>query len=119
MVGMSAARPGDPATVRAGQSGTGDPAYVQQLRKDFGLDKPLPVQLGLYLKGVAQLDLGYSYRNHMPVLTLIVQRLPATLLLLACAFLFSVILGVLLGVITARARYNNRRRWIDSAAMAG
>src|SRR3546814_17632570 len=55
----------------------------------------------------------------MPVVTLIVQRLPATLLLMACAFLFSVILGVLLGVIAARARYNNRRRWIDSAVMAG
>src|SRR3546814_412782 len=111
--------PGDPATVLAGQSGTGDAAYVQQLRKDFGLDKPLPVQRGHYLQGVAQLDLDYSYRNHIPVLTLIVQRLPATLLLMACAFLFSVILGVLLGVIAARARYNNRRRWIDSAVMAG
>jgi peptide/nickel transport system permease protein len=111
--------PGDPASVLAGQSGTGDPAYVQQLRKDFGLDKPLPVQLGIYLEGVAHLDLGYSYRNHMPVLELIMQRLPATLLLMSCGFLFSVILGVFLGVIAAKARYNNRRRWIDSAVMAG
>jgi peptide/nickel transport system permease protein len=111
--------PGDPATVLAGQSGTSDPAYVQRLRQEFGLDKPVSTQLGLYLKGVAHLDLGYSYRNHMPVLTLIAQRLPATFLLMACAFVFSIVLGVLLGVIAARARYNNRRRWVDSAVMAG
>src|SRR3546814_6473335 len=48
--------PGDPATVLAGQSGTGDPAHVPQLRTDFGLDKPLPVQLCHFLKGVDQLD---------------------------------------------------------------
>ena len=40
----------------------------------------------LYLKGVAQLDLGFSYRNHVPVLDLIVERLPATFLLMSCAF---------------------------------
>lgn len=111
--------PGDPASVLAGQSGSSDPAYVQQLRQEFGLDKPLLVQLGVYLEGVATLDLGYSYRNHVPVLTLIMQRIPATLLLMFCAFVFSIVLGVLLGVVAARARYDNRRRWIDSVVTAG
>ena len=72
--------PGDPATVMAGEAGAGDAAYVTQLREQFGLDKPVLTQLGIYLKGVATLDLGYSYRNHLPVLDLILDRLPATFL---------------------------------------
>ncbi|MFA5664266.1 ABC transporter permease [Castellaniella sp.] len=110
--------PGDPAAVLAGQSGASDPAYVEQLREEFGLDKPVLVQLGVYLSGVVQLDLGYSYRNNMPVLTLIAQRIPATLLLMFCAFLFSLVLGVLLGVVAANARYSRRRRWLDNIVMA-
>lgn len=111
--------PGDPATVMAGEAGAGDAAFVNQLREQFGLDQPVLTQLGIYLKGVARLDLGYSYRNHLPVLDLILDRLPATFLLMSGAFLFSIILGVLLGVIAARTRYENRRRWIDSAVMSG
>jgi len=111
--------PGDPAAVLAGQAGAGDPTYVASLRAEFGLDQPLLTQLWLYLKGVFQLDLGFSYRNHVPVLDLILERLPATFLLMSCAFLFSIVFGVLLGVIAARARYSNKRRWIDSSVMTG
>jgi len=110
---------GDPAAVLAGQAGAGDAAYVDQLRVAFGLDKPILTQLLLYLKGVVQLDLGFSYRNHVPVLDLIVERLPATFLLMSCAFVFSIVLGVLLGVVAAKARYRNKRRWIDSSVMTG
>ncbi|CAB3690589.1 MULTISPECIES: ABC transporter permease [Achromobacter] len=111
--------PGDPAAVLAGQAGAGDAAYVDQLRVAFGLDKPILTQLMLYLKGVVQLDLGFSYRNHVPVLDLIVERLPATFLLMSCAFVFSIVLGVFLGVVAAKARYRNKRRWIDSSVMTG
>ncbi len=93
--------PGDPAAVLAGQAGSDDPAYLAQLREAFGLDQPVLTQLYLYLKGVVQLDLGFSYRNHVPVLDLIMERLPATFLLMVCAFIFSLVLGVLLGVIAA------------------
>lgn len=103
----------------AGQAGAGDAAYVDQLRVAFGLDKPILTQLMLYLKGVVQLDLGFSYRNHVPVLDLIVERLPATFLLMSCAFVFSIVLGVFLGVVAAKARYRNKRRWIDSSVMTG
>ncbi|CAB3911865.1 ABC transporter permease [Achromobacter anxifer] len=111
--------PGDPAAVLAGQAGAGDAAYVEQLRVAFGLDKPIMTQLLLYLKGVVQLDLGFSYRNHVPVLDLILERLPATFLLMSCAFVFSIVLGVFLGVVAAKARYRNKRRWIDSSVMTG
>ncbi|MFL9924521.1 ABC transporter permease [Herbaspirillum lusitanum] len=111
--------PGDPASIMAGEAGSSDPSYVAQMREQFGFDQPLIVQLGHYLKGVLQFDLGYSYRNKLPVLDLILERLPATLLLMVCAFVFSIILGVLLGVLSARSRYTNRRTWIDSLIMAG
>ncbi len=55
----------------------------------------------------------------MPVLDLIVERLPATFLLMSCAFVFSIVLGVFLGVVAAKARYRNKRRWIDSSVMTG
>ncbi|AEI81565.1 dipeptide transport system permease protein DppB (plasmid) [Cupriavidus necator N-1] len=111
--------PGDPATVLAGEAGAGDEVFVSQLREQFGLDKPLVIQLGTYLKGIAQLDLGYSYRNRLPVLDLILDRLPATFLLMGSAFLLSIVMGVALGVLAARTRYENRRRWLDSALMSG
>jgi len=111
--------PGDPASIMAGEAASSDPAYVAQLREQFGLDLPLYQQLGLYLKGVLQLDLGYSYRNKLPVFDLIFERLPATLLLMGCAFVFSLVLGVLLGVLASRSRYTSRHTWIDSAIMTG
>jgi len=55
----------------------------------------------------------------VPVLDLIVERLPATFLLMSCAFVFSIVLGVFLGVVAAKARYRNKRRWIDSSVMTG
>lgn len=109
--------PGDPAAVLAGESGSSDPAYVEQLRKEFGLDKPVYVQLATYLKGVTQLDLGYSYRERLPVLDLILDRLPATLLLMGCAFVFALSFGVLFGIIASRARYQSRYPWLDSVLM--
>ncbi|QTD46865.1 ABC transporter permease [Ottowia testudinis] len=110
--------PGDPASIMAGEAASSDPAFVEQLRQQFGLDKPLWQQLALYLKGVLQLDLGYSYRNQLPVLDLIAERLPATLLLMGLAFVFSLGVGVLLGVLAAQSRFTGRRRWLDSAIMS-
>jgi peptide/nickel transport system permease protein len=50
--------PGDPATVIAGQSGDADAVYLNQLRTDFGLDRSMPAQLGIYLRKLAVLDFG-------------------------------------------------------------
>jgi peptide/nickel transport system permease protein len=81
------AAPGDPAQVLAGQAGAADEVLLAQLRQQFGLDQPLLYQLWLYLKGYLSLDLGFSYRQQQPVLTLTLDRLPATLLLTGAAFL--------------------------------
>jgi peptide/nickel transport system permease protein len=87
------------------------------LRQQFGLDQPLYVQLWLYMKGVLTLDLGFSYRNNLPVSTLILERLPATLLLSASAFIFSLLLGVLLGVMAAVRRGKLTDTFIMSGAL--
>jgi peptide/nickel transport system permease protein len=104
------AAPGDPAAVMAGEAGAADEKFIAQLREKFGLDKPLLAQLGIYLTGVVQLDLGFSYRQQMPVGDLIFSRLPATLLLTVTAFVISLLLGTLAGVL-ASARVG---KWSDT-----
>ena len=54
---------GDAVDVLAGEAGSATPEYMAELRKKFGLDQPLPVQLAVYLKNVLALDLGYSFRH--------------------------------------------------------
>jgi peptide/nickel transport system permease protein len=100
--------PGDAAMVLAGEAGGAPPEYVAQLRQQFGLDRPLAVQLALYLKNLLTLDLGYSYRHSMPVATLILGRLWPTLLLMGATLVVSVGLGVVLGLL-ASARVNSWR----------
>ena len=104
------AAPGDPAAVMAGEAGDADAEFIAQLRARFGLDQPLPVQLWRYVSSVVQLDLGYSYRQSMPVIDLIAERLPATLLLSLSAFLISLVLGVVAGVTAA----SHQGKWLDS-----
>jgi peptide/nickel transport system permease protein len=104
------AAPGDPVAVLAGEAGASDPQYVAQLRAQFGLDKPITTQLATYVGKVVQLDLGFSYRQQQPVLKLIMDRLPATLLLTGTAFALSLLLGVTLGALAAR----RAGTWVDT-----
>lgn len=106
--------PGDPAMVMAGEAGAGDEQFLQQLRQRFDLDRPLPAQLASYLGHLARGDLGDSYRQQQPVLDLILERLPATLLLTGSALVISLLLGVSLGV-WASARVGT---WKDNAISA-
>ena len=108
------AAPGDPALVMAGEAGASDEKFIAQLREQFGLDQPLPVQLFIYVKGVVTFDLGFSFRQQMPVSKLILDRLPATLLLTGAAFAISLALGVLFGSMAAR----RVGTWSDSAITA-
>jgi peptide/nickel transport system permease protein len=105
------AAPGDPASVMAGEAGAADEVFVQQLRERFGLDRPMIEQLGLYMKSVVTLDLGFSYRQGRSVASLIGERLPATLLLTVSAFAISLALGIALGTLAARRAGS----WSDTA----
>jgi peptide/nickel transport system permease protein len=94
--------PGDAATVMAGQSGYADEAFVKSLRAEYGLDQPLPVQFWKYARAVAHGDLGTSYVRRQPVLGVILERLPNTLLLDAFALVAAIAGGVWLGGLAAR-----------------
>ena len=73
--------PGDPVAVMAGEAAMTDQAYLDELRERFGLDRPVHEQLLVYLGNVATLDFGTSYRQGRPVADIILERLPATLVL--------------------------------------
>ena len=94
--------PGDIADTIAGDMGGADAEVMEEIRTRYGLDQPVYVQLGLYLSRVLVLDLGYSYFYNAPVTTLILEKLPATLLLVFSAQILAVVLGTYLGVLAAR-----------------
>lgn len=94
------AAPGDPIYLLAGQSG--DAAYYAEMRARFGLDRPLPEQLGRYILNVARGDFGYSFAYRQPVFQVIVGRIPATLLLSLSGLILATFLGLWLGTVSAQ-----------------
>lgn len=93
--------PGDAADVLAGESGSTTTETMTMLRAKFGLDQPVLVQLWSYLKHLAHFSLGYSPRYDMPVMQLILSRLPNTLLLMGVALSLALIVGVAIGAVMA------------------
>ena len=96
------AAPGDPVETIAGASGGMSQELKDQLRTQYGLDKPFTTQLAVYLGKVAHGDLGQSYYFNLPVADLILERMPATLLLVFTAVLGAFLVGTTLGVLSAR-----------------
>jgi peptide/nickel transport system permease protein len=96
------AAPGDPVETIAGASGGMTAEAMQELRVKYGLDKSLPVQLGVYMNKVLHADLGYSYFFNLPVTQLIAERLPATLLLVLSSVVLAFVVGTTLGVMASR-----------------
>ncbi|SLM62677.1 Oligopeptide transport system permease protein OppB (TC 3.A.1.5.1) [Dickeya aquatica] len=82
---------------------------IERVRHSLGLDKPLAVQYLLWLKNVVQGDLGYSLISHRPVLTLIAERLPATLGLMGASLVLAVSIAIPLGLLAGVFRH----RWLD------
>ena len=92
------AAPGDPATVIAGEMGGADEAAMAEIRKAYGLDKPLVQQFLTYIGKSVTGDLGISYAYNRPVSELILDRLGPTVLLVLTALLSAIAIGTLLGV---------------------
>lgn len=91
---------GDPVVIML--SGTGaDEAQVNELRRDLGLDAPTPVRYGRFLAGLIRGDLGNSLRSNRPALPLVLERMPATLLLAGTALSFSLVVAVPIGIVSA------------------
>jgi peptide/nickel transport system permease protein len=107
--------PGDPVDIMMGQGGVVAAGEMEQLRHEFHLDEPLPVQLWYFLRDAVQGDLGYSYVQKRPVSELIAERLPATIELAAGSLFFALILAIPIGIVSA-VKQNSL---LDQFSMAG
>ena len=94
--------PGDPAVAMLGEEAT--PQAIADLRHEFGLDQPIPVQYAIWLSRVLHGDLGNSTRSHQPVLEAIVERLPATIELTFFSLMISLSIAIPTGIISATRR---------------
>ena len=89
--------PGDPALIMAGEEK--DPEVIEQIRRQYRLDQPLPVQYLYWIGGVLTGNLGESMRLKVSVLDLIAQKLPVTLQLAVMAMIIALVIGVTAGVV--------------------
>jgi len=99
---MASLVPGDPATVLAGDTASAE--QVERIRRDLGLDQPIPVQYLRFLERLAHGSLGESTRTHREVLLEIADRFPYTLALALGAVVVSTILGIAMGIFAAVRR---------------
>lgn len=109
--------PADPVRMIAGRNATAQ--TVENIRHELGLDRPVPVQYARYVLRLAQGDLGRSYVQKTQVADLVLSRLPATLLLLAGAIFFELLIGIPAGIFAATRRGRPADRWIMMASFAG
>jgi len=99
--------PGDPVTAMLSPQAVANPAYLEQARKNFGLDQPLPIQYVRWLGNVVQGDLGTAYSfNNKPVLSLIGERLGATVELQGVSLLLGILIAVPIGILSATRQYS-------------
>jgi len=94
--------PGDPCRAMLGEKATAD--VCERFTEKFGLDKPIPVQFGIYMSQVLKGDFGDSIRFSRPVAQILIERLPTTIELGALAILFATLVGIPLGIFSAIKR---------------
>jgi peptide/nickel transport system permease protein len=91
--------PGDPIYALAGDGGS--PAYYADMRARYGLDQPLIAQFATYTRVVVSGDLGYSFMFQAPVVRVLMDHLPSSLLLGASSLVLTIVIGVALGMLCA------------------
>lgn len=106
------AAPGDPAQLLSGEAATRE--QIQAIRKAYGLDRPLTEQLVIYLGDLFTGNLGYSITYARPVVQVIMERVPQTLLLAGSAISLAIAVGIFLGLISAAKPYSARDRLITT-----
>ncbi|MCA1585054.1 MAG: ABC transporter permease [Acidobacteria bacterium] len=109
--------PGDPALAMLGEGAA--PDDVMELRARLGLDRPLPAQYGSFLRGFIVGDLGVSFRTGQPVVSMIAERLPATIELALAAMLVAVLVAIPLGIVAAVRRGSAADHTAMTLALAG
>jgi peptide/nickel transport system permease protein len=98
--------PGDPVAFMVSGVENATPQFMALKRAELGLDKPLYVQLFIYLSTILRGDLGYSFIYHRPVADVIAERLQATLLLTFTSFIITLVVGILAGVAASKRPYS-------------
>jgi peptide/nickel transport system permease protein len=109
--------PGDPLAREGERALT--PDQIEDLRRRYGLDRPLPSQLAAFLGGLGHGDLGTSIEYGRPVTALVLERLPATLLLGGAALLLNFTVGLWLGVRQAVRKDSREDRWLTTLSLSG
>lgn len=104
--------PGDPVRIMVGEMA--DDATVERIREQMGLNDPVEVQYARWLTNMLQGDFGTSYTQSKPVVTLMGQAFLTTARLAGLAYVFALVLGLVIGVVAAV----NHGKWIDRALMA-
>jgi len=97
--GLQQLLPGDPALIMAGEER--DPKVLAEIRQQYRLDQPIPVQYFYWVKGVLSGNLGESMRLKSPVGALVMEKLPVTLQLAAMALLIAIAIGIPAGIVSA------------------
>src|SRR5215210_8867737 len=108
---------GDPVNQMVGAETS--PAERLEIRRQLGLDDPLAVQFGRYLKGAVSFDFGTSYQFRQPVAQLLRERMPATLELALCATIFALTFGILMGVYSALRRDSALAKLFQAISLIG
>ena len=109
---------GDPIETLAGERGI-DPARHEQLRKEYGFDRPVLVQYGIYIARVLQGDLGKSVITQEAVLNEFLSLFPATIELALCAIIFALVIGLPAGIIAAVRRNSVFDHGVMGLSLAG
>jgi peptide/nickel transport system permease protein len=114
---LSFLMPADPVRMIAGRSATR--TTVESIRKELGLDRPVPVQYIKYLGRLVRGDMGRSYKQKTRVGELILSRLPATLLLMIGTIFFELLIGLPAGILAATKRGKAADTWIMTLSFGG
>lgn len=111
--------PGDPVLTMLGVDSNPDPATVEQIRHEMGLDQPIFVQYADYIKGILQFDMGMSYSEKIPVIEAIASRFPRTIELAFVSLVLACLIGIPFGMVAAVKRGKSSDLILTAAASVG
>jgi len=111
--------PGDAVTAMIGDMGGATPELIAELRVEYGLDQNLVIQLFRYISKMVRGDLGFSFTHNLPVMDLILEHLPATILLVTTAFFLAILIGTVLGIIAAQRPNSLFNHFVTVISLSG
>lgn len=110
--------PGDPALVKLGPRGGSDPVALEAMRQQMGLDRPVLVQYGIWLRDALQGDFGRSLMNNVPAWDIVKSRIPASVQLISFSLIIALFFSTILGISAALKPGSLRDQNISSLSTA-